>query len=124
GAAATQDVRVLASRIALTRNSSRRPMVSGHAPTSVCGMLAIGVGGLEVAMAMAGEPLHVTMPEIWGVRLTGELPPWLSAKDVILEMLRRHRCERRCATRPRRGELPQARHFADVWPRCPARGTR
>ncbi|MEU8346978.1 aconitate hydratase [Spirillospora sp. NPDC048832] len=54
------------------------------------GMLAIGVGGLEVAMAMAGEPLHVTMPEIWGVRLTGELPPWCSAKDVILEMLRRH----------------------------------
>lgn len=54
------------------------------------GMLAVGVGGLEVAMAMAGEPLHVTMPEIWGVRLTGELPPWLSAKDVILEMLRRH----------------------------------
>lgn len=54
------------------------------------GMLAIGVGGLEVAMAMAGEPLHVTMPEIWGVRLTGALPPWLSAKDVILEMLRRH----------------------------------
>jgi aconitate hydratase len=54
------------------------------------GMLAIGVGGLEVALAMAGEPLHVTMPEVWGVRLTGELPPWVSAKDVILEMLRRH----------------------------------
>ena len=54
------------------------------------GMLAIGVGGLEVAMAMAGEPLYVAMPEIWGVRLTGELPPWVSAKDVILEMLRRH----------------------------------
>src|SRR6266699_3031912 len=54
------------------------------------GMLAIGVGGLEVAMAMAGEPLYVTMPEIWGVRLTGALPPWVSAKDVILEMLRRH----------------------------------
>lgn len=54
------------------------------------GMLAIGVGGLEVAMAMAGEPLFVTMPEIWGVRLTGALPPWVSAKDVILEMLRRH----------------------------------
>jgi predicted aconitate hydratase len=54
------------------------------------GMLAIGVGGLEVAMAMAGEPLYVTMPEIWGVRLTGVLPPWVSAKDVILEMLRRH----------------------------------
>jgi predicted aconitate hydratase len=54
------------------------------------GMLAIGVGGLEVAMAMAGEPLYVTMPEVWGVRLTGTLPPWVSAKDVILEMLRRH----------------------------------
>ncbi len=57
------------------------------------GMLAIGVGGLEVAMAMAGEPLHVTMPQIWGVRLTGGLPPWVSAKDVILEMLRRHGVE-------------------------------
>lgn len=54
------------------------------------GMLAIGVGGLEVALAMAGEPLYLRMPEIWGVELTGELPPWVSAKDVILEMLRRH----------------------------------
>jgi aconitate hydratase len=54
------------------------------------GMLAIGVGGLEVAMAMAGEPLYVRMPHIWGVRLTGALRPWVSAKDVILEMLRRH----------------------------------
>ena len=54
------------------------------------GMLAIGVGGLEVALAMAGEPLYLTMPRIWGVRLTGELPDWVSAKDVVLEMLRRH----------------------------------
>jgi aconitate hydratase len=54
------------------------------------GMLAIGAGGLEVAMAMAGEPYHVKMPEIWGVGLTGELPDWVSAKDVILEMLRRY----------------------------------
>jgi aconitate hydratase len=54
------------------------------------GMLAIGVGGLEVALAIAGKPLHIQMPQIWGVRLTGELPPWCSAKDVILEMLRRH----------------------------------
>ncbi len=54
------------------------------------GMLAIGVGGLEVAMAIAGEPLYLKMPQIMGVRLTGELPPWVSAKDVILEMLRRH----------------------------------
>jgi aconitate hydratase len=54
------------------------------------GMLAVGVGGIEVAMAITGEPLHLRMPEIWGVELTGELPPWVSAKDVILEMLRRH----------------------------------
>jgi aconitate hydratase len=54
------------------------------------GMLAIGVGGIDVAMAIAGEPVYLSMPEIWGVRLTGELPPWVSAKDVILEMLRRH----------------------------------
>jgi aconitate hydratase len=54
------------------------------------GMLAIGVGGLEVALAIAGQPLHIRMPQIWGVRLTGELPPWCSAKDVILEMLRRY----------------------------------
>jgi aconitate hydratase len=54
------------------------------------GMLAIGAGGLEVSMAMAGEPFHVPMPRIWGVRLTGRLPEWVSAKDIILEMLRRH----------------------------------
>jgi aconitate hydratase len=54
------------------------------------GMLAIGVGGIDVAMAIAGEAVYLSMPEIWGVRLTGELPPWVSAKDVILEMLRRH----------------------------------
>ena len=54
------------------------------------GMLAIGAGGIDVAMAMAGHPFHLAMPEIWGIRLTGELPEWVSAKDVILEMLRRH----------------------------------
>jgi aconitate hydratase len=54
------------------------------------GMLAIGAGGLEVAMAMAGEPFHLRMPRIWGIRLQGRLPDWVSAKDVILEMLRRH----------------------------------
>jgi len=54
------------------------------------GMLAIGTGGLDVAMAMAGEPLYLRMPEIWGVELTGSLPDWVSAKDVVLEMLRRH----------------------------------
>lgn len=62
-----------------------------HTPAAgAMGMLAIGAGGIDVAMAMAGEPFHTKMPEIWGVRLTGELPDWVSAKDVILEMLRRH----------------------------------
>jgi predicted aconitate hydratase len=54
------------------------------------GMLAIGAGGIEVAMAMAGEPLFLPMPQIIGVHLTGTLPDWVSAKDVILELLRRH----------------------------------
>ncbi|PSP89585.1 aconitate hydratase [Halobacteriales archaeon QS_4_69_34] len=62
-----------------------------HTPAAgAMGMLAIGSGGLDVAMAMAGEPYHVTMPEVWGIELEGELPDWCSAKDVILEMLRRH----------------------------------
>ena len=54
------------------------------------GMLAMGAGGIEVAMAMAGFPFYVKMPKIWGVKLVGRLPEWVSAKDVILEMLRRH----------------------------------
>lgn len=62
-----------------------------HTPAAgSLGMLALGAGGLEVALAMAGEPLYIKMPKIWGVKLTGELPDWVSAKDVILEMLRRH----------------------------------
>ena len=62
-----------------------------HTPSAgALGMLAIGAGGLEVAMAMAGEPYYVKMPKVFGVKLTGKLPDWLSAKDVILEMLRRH----------------------------------
>ena len=62
-----------------------------HTPAAgSLGMLAIGVGGLEVALAIAGHPLNIRMPQIWGVRLEGELPPWCSAKDVILEILRRH----------------------------------
>ncbi len=53
------------------------------------GMLAIGAGGLEVALAMSGEPFYFKMPRILGVKLTGKLPPFVSAKDVILELLRR-----------------------------------
>ncbi len=62
-----------------------------HTPAAgAIGMLAIGAGGLEVAMAMAGYPFYVKMPEIWGVKLVGRMPDWVSAKDLILEMLRRH----------------------------------
>jgi len=53
------------------------------------GMLAIGTGGLDVAAAIAGKPYFFKMPKIMGVKLTGKLPDWVSAKDVILEMLRR-----------------------------------
>jgi len=53
-------------------------------------MLAIGAGGLDVALAMAGHPFYLPCPKIWGVKLTGKLPEWVSAKDLILEMLRRH----------------------------------
>ncbi|MGB7754784.1 MAG: aconitate hydratase [Salinisphaera sp.] len=62
-----------------------------HTPAAgSMGMLAIGAGGLEVAMAMAGEPFYTKMPKVFGIKLTGKLPDWVSAKDVILEMLRRH----------------------------------
>ncbi|TFW29322.1 aconitate hydratase [Massilia horti] len=62
-----------------------------HTPSAgSIGMLAIGTGGIDVAMAMAGQPFFTKMPQIWGVKLTGHLPEWVSAKDVILEMLRRH----------------------------------
>lgn len=54
------------------------------------GMLAMGAGGIDVAMAIAGEPFYVKMPKVWGIKLTGKLPEWVSAKDVILELLRRH----------------------------------
>ncbi|CEI82559.1 Aconitate hydratase [Oceanobacillus oncorhynchi] len=54
------------------------------------GMLAMGAGGIDVTMAMAGEPYYVKMPRVMGIELTGKLPDWVSAKDVILEMLRRH----------------------------------
>ena len=63
-----------------------------HTPAAgSLGMLAIGAGGLDVAMAIAGHPFYLTMPKIWGVKLTGELPDWVSAKDVIIELLRRHK---------------------------------
>jgi aconitate hydratase len=61
-----------------------------HTPTGGgLGMLAIGAGGLDVAVAMAGAPYYLATPQVLGVRLTGQLPPWVSAKDVILALLAR-----------------------------------
>jgi len=53
------------------------------------GMLAIGAGGLDVAAAMGGSPFHLTMPKVMGVKLAGRLGPWVTAKDLILELLHR-----------------------------------
>ena len=61
--------------------------------TPLCGstgMLAIGAGGLDVAVAMGGGPYHLVMPSVTSVWLTGRLQPWVSAKDVIMELLRRY----------------------------------
>jgi aconitate hydratase len=61
-----------------------------HTPT--CGgaaMLAIGAGGLDVAVAMGGAPFYLTMPKVVGVHLTGRLGPWGTAKDVIFDLLHR-----------------------------------
>ena len=59
-----------------------------HTPTGGgIGMIAIGAGGLDVALAMAGKPFRMPYPKIIGVNLTGSLSPWIEAKDVILKML-------------------------------------
>jgi aconitate hydratase len=62
-----------------------------HTPLcGAAGMLAIGAGGLDVAVAMGGGPYFLTMPAVVRVWLTGRLQPWVTAKDVILELLRRY----------------------------------
>lgn len=61
-----------------------------HTPTcGGIGMLAIGAGGLDVAAAMAGYPFYLKMPKVVNIRLNGKPAPWISAKDIILEILRR-----------------------------------
>jgi aconitate hydratase len=61
-----------------------------HTPTGGgLGMIAIGAGGLDVAVAMGGQPFYVMAPRVVLVHLTGSLPAWVSGKDVILEVLRR-----------------------------------
>jgi aconitate hydratase len=60
-----------------------------HTPTAGgLGMLAMGAGGMDVALAMAGEPFVMKVPRVLGVFLKGRLPPWVGAKDVILTLLR------------------------------------
>lgn len=60
-----------------------------HTPTGGgIGMLAMGAGGLDVAVAMGGGAYYITMPKMVRVNLTGSLSPWVSAKDIILEVLR------------------------------------
>ena len=62
-----------------------------HTPSAAgISMLGIGAGGLDVAMAMAGRPYSFPCPRVLGVKLRGAFPDWVSAKDVILELLRRH----------------------------------
>lgn len=61
-----------------------------HTPTGGgLGMISIGAGGLDVAVAMGGGPFYTPCPKIVGVKLTGKLQPWVASKDIILEMLRR-----------------------------------
>ena len=61
-----------------------------HTPNAgATGMIAIGVGGLDVVLAMAGEPYYLKMPQIVLVNLKGKLPPWVASKDIMLELLRR-----------------------------------
>jgi aconitate hydratase len=67
-----------------------KTLLGSDSHTSTCGalgMLAIGAGGLDVALAMAGEPFFLTCPRVVRVNLMGKLPPWVSAKDVILKLL-------------------------------------
>jgi len=80
-------------QVHLERFSSPGDVLLGsdsHTPTSGgAGMLAIGAGGLDVAVAMGGGPYYLTTPKVVGVRLNGRLQPWVAAKDIIFELLRR-----------------------------------
>jgi len=80
-------------QVHLERFAKPREILLGadsHTPNAgAMGMIAIGVGGLDVALAMAGEPYYLKMPEVVLVRLKGKLPPWVASKDIILELLRR-----------------------------------
>lgn len=65
-----------------------------HTTTGGClGMLAMGAGGVEVAMAMAGHPYYIETPKIWGIYVEGQFQPLVSGKDLILDLLGRYSCK-------------------------------
>ena len=65
-----------------------------HTTTGGClGMLAMGAGGVEVALAMAGHPYYINTPQIWGFYVEGRFQPFVSGKDLILELLRQYTCK-------------------------------
>lgn len=65
-----------------------------HTTTGGClGMLAMGAGGVEIAMALAGHPFYIITPEVWGIYVTGEFQPYVSGKDVILSLLQTYSCK-------------------------------
>ncbi|UCF17373.1 MAG: aconitate hydratase, partial [Phycisphaerales bacterium] len=65
-----------------------------HTTTGGClGMLAMGAGGVEVAMAMAGHPYYIETPKIWGIRVEGQFEPFVSGKDLILHLLGQYSCK-------------------------------
>lgn len=72
-----------------------------HTPAAgSLGMLAIGAGGVVISLALAGDPLRIAMPEVWGVELVGQLPDWVSAK----------RCRAGDVAPPRRRRRQGPRH--------------
>ena len=67
-----------------------KTLIGSDSHTPTCGalsMIAIGAGGLDVALAMAGKPFYLVCPKVIKIKLTGKLKPWISAKDVILKVL-------------------------------------
>jgi aconitate hydratase len=88
------------------------------------GSIAIGAGGLDVALIMAGQPFQTPAPKIVGVELTGTLSEWVTPKDVILELLRRRQGRPRAhlrVLRSRRGEHRRHRPHHDLQHDCRAR---
>ena len=65
-----------------------------HTTTGGClGMIAMGAGGVEVALAMAGHPYYIQTPKIWGIYVEGQFQPFVSGKDLILDLLGRYSCK-------------------------------